>query len=470
MDDPKSSTEKGSEFPYRVVYADPSFLSEKGFGRVAHVPFIFDHFPRYHRHANQFLIDLALGEWSVGTRGEESAALPPPSKVTMKDYADWLVNYLEYCHKRGKDPFRADYAVEIVQAYQGEMLAGSWSRDNRPLAGSTANNRVAVACMYQLWAADKGLRGPFRIPKVRKTFATNNPKGSGAIATKTVMARRGRARESKRRLGLPEECVIAGWLGRLYGKCETQGLIAETILETAVRRAEVAAWRLDTLPENESDWSIVNKDRPKENQSVIVTLRYGTNGREYEGDHGDKIGPEAKILVPFPLAEKLHRYRKKVRPKALSQAIKQAKNAKEAEAIRRNSVHLFLEPETGIRYSGQQIYDFWTAPDVNCPKGWYPHLGRDFWACSVLWKHVTEQKQLIDRAIQKDVDPSVLKILALDLEGFIERTIRPQLRHLDRETTLLYLQWVSDRLHINLNLVESYMKLVGEEDLEESDE
>ena len=458
------------DYPYKVVYATPGFLEEKGFGRVAHLPVVMDHRPRYHRHANQFLIDVGLGEWSVTTRGKEVAAALPPSTVTMKDYAAWLANYLEYCHRRGKDPLKADYLVEIAQGYQGEMLSGSWSRDNRPLSAKTVNCRVELVCAYQLWAVDKGLRGPFRIPKVRKTFIKDSPRSSGGTTTVSVEGRRGKARESKRRLGLPDEKIIGAWLRRLYEKSATEGLIAETILETAIRRAEAAAWRVDTLPLNADDWAVVNQDRPLEHQSVLVTLRYGTKGTEYGHDHGDKIGPEGKIHVPMPLALKLHAYRQKMRPKALTIALRRAKNTREAEALRRDTVHLFLHPDTGQRYSGQQIYDFWTAPDIECPRGWHPHLGRDFWACSVLWKHVVAQQQLVEHVIKAGADPSVLKILAVDLEGFIERSIKPQLRHLSRDTSLLYLQWVSDRLNVNLNLTESYMKLIEEEAVDEDDE
>jgi len=57
----------------------------------------------------------------------------------------------------------------------------------------------------------------------------------------------------------------------------------------------------------------------------------------------------------------------------------------------------------------------------------------------------------------------VLKILAIDVEGFIERSIKPQLRHVSRETTMIYLQWVSDRLHLNLNFAERYMEVIDEE-------
>ena len=66
---------------------------------------------------------------------------------------------------------------------------------------------------------------------------------SGARTTKAVEARRGKVRESKRRLGFPDEREIGAWLSRVRQKCAVEGLIAELILETAVRQAEAAARR-----------------------------------------------------------------------------------------------------------------------------------------------------------------------------------------------------------------------------------
>jgi hypothetical protein len=56
MENAKSTT----DYPYRVVYPSQALLTERGFGRVARLPFIMDSRPGYHRLANQFLIDLGL--------------------------------------------------------------------------------------------------------------------------------------------------------------------------------------------------------------------------------------------------------------------------------------------------------------------------------------------------------------------------------------------------------------------------
>lgn len=447
-------------YGFRVIYVPPDFLEARGFGRVARFPFIMDERPGYHRLGNQFLIDRGLGKWEPGQRGKQESPLPP-SAVSLKNYADWLANFLEWCHCRAKDPLKADYKIDLIQHYQGEMIKGSWSRDNVGLKPKTINARVAVAANFLTWAADKGLREQFHVPKVIKIYVANNSASSIGHLAKTVEGRRGKVRENKRRLGFPVEKEIATWLRRLSERCTTEGLIAETILETAVRRAEVAAWRVDTLPRNIKEWRIANPEKPIEHQAVLVELVFNTKGREYGQDHGDKIGPRGTIRVPMALALKLHEYHEKVRPKALMLATRMAKTRTEAEKIRQESVHLFLNPRNGNRYTGAGIYEFWRS--VERPEGWSPHRARDFWACSVLWRHIQEHKAILEHALEKNVDESVLKTLQLQAESCIQLTIQPQLRHVSQEATMIYLQWLSDRLGVNMNFHLNWVEQLSQE-------
>lgn len=448
-------------YGFRVIYVPPPYLEEMGFGRVARFPFIMDERPGYHRLANQFLIDRGLGKWAPGYRGREESRLQP-SAVSLKNFAHWLANFLEWCQCRAKDPMKADYTIDLIQHYQGEMIKGIWSRDNIGLKPKTVNARVSVAIDYLHWAADKGLREPLHTPKIIKTCAVNTPANSIRHETRLVESRRGKVREEKRRLGFPLESEIAAWLQRLYERCPTEGLIAETVLETAVRRAEVAAWRVDTLPLNPREWRIANPDKPLEHQAVLVEIMFNAKGREYGQDHGDKIGPRGTIRVPMPLALKLHDYSEKMRSKALLLTTRKAKTRTEAERIRRESVHLFLNPRTGERYTGANIYEFWRS--VKRPRGWSPHLARDFWACSVLWRHIQEHKALLEHALKTNVDEAVLKTLQLQAESCIQLTIQPQLRHSSQETTMIYLNWLSDRLGINNNFYQSWVEQLSQED------
>lgn len=450
-------------YGFRVVYATAARLDEKDFGRVAHLPFIFDERPGYHRLANQFLIDRGLGRWDPVERGKEERALLP-SVVTMKNYADWLANFLEWCCRREKNPLKADYKIDLVHHYQVEMHKGIWARDNAPLKPTTINARVGIAVEFLTWAADKGLREPFEISKSVRSYKTAGQMDPSGFSGKVVQGRKGKIRENKRRLGFPPENQIFAWLQRIYLRCPTEGLMAETMLETAIRRAEMAAWRVDTLPLDPTKWKIANPEKSLQHQAVLVELMFNTKGAEYGRDFGDKIGPRGIIRVPMLLAMKLHEYRERVRPKALALALRKAKSHKEAEKIRNDSVHLFLNSKNGNRYTGSGIYEFWRS--VERPQGWSPHLARDFWACSVLWKTIQDHRKLLERCLEKNINISLLGPLTQQAESCIQLIIQPQLRHASQDTTMIYLQWLSDKLAVNTNFHVNWVeKLSQEKDL-----
>lgn len=465
--------EQKNQYSYQVVYPTQQYLVDAGYGRVANLPSIFDSRPGYHRTASRYLIDRGLGLWDPVHRGKEVAQLPPAT-ISTKNYAHWLANFLEWCEVRTLDPMTVEYSRDLIGRYQKEMLNGIWCRKDKiesGLAETTINSRVDIGVEYLNWAADKGMRAPLVVPTVTKTFMRGSTTSSVSHLPVQVKVRKGKLREAKRRLGFPQEKVIAAWLQKIYKKeivGPTEGLICETILETALRETEAACLRVDTLPRNRADWNIANPNAAVENQAVLVNVRYGTKGHEYGSSHGDKIGPAGTIRIALPLALKLHHYRNVVRPKALAVAIRQGSTAAEQRRVRDDSVHLFINPRTGQRYTGGNIYDIWRS--VERPKGWSPHLARDFWACSMLWRRIEGQRELLEHALKTNVDESVLAALQLNALSVIELEIQPQLRHASKETSLIYLQWLSDRLGVNLNLHQNWVELLSEEGDDEGEE
>jgi len=451
------------EYSYKVVYPSSQFLIDAGYAKVALVPCIFDARPGYHRAASRFLMDRGLGLWDPAHRGSR-VLTQPPSSISLKNYADWLVNFLEWCDIRTVDPMKAEYTSELIGRYQKEMAEGIWSNDGTGLAERTINLRVSLATEFLTWAADKGMRGALVVPTVTRTFLRGSATSSVSHLPVQREVRKGKLREHKRRLGFPEEKEIVAWLNGIYSKefvGPTEGLLCETILETALRETEAACLRVDTLPRDCRDWKIPNPNADVENQSVLVEVRYGTKGPEYGWDHGDKIGPVGTIRIAMPLALKLHEYREKVRPKSLSVAIRQGITVAEQRRIRDNTVHLFINPKTGQRYTGSNIYDIWRS--IDRPKGWSPHLARDFWACSILWRRIEDQRKLLEHALKTNVDESILAALQSNALAVIQLEIQPQLRHVSKETTMIYLQWLADRLGVNLNLHQNWVEQLSEE-------
>lgn len=369
----------------------------------------------------------------------------------MRTLAHRLANFLEWSEVRGLEPLSLEYTDDLIRRYQQEMLTGLWSRDARPLSARTINARVESACEYLSWAADKGYRKEFSVSKTtRHVTGAVSPYSTTGHLSRQVAARNGKIREPKRRLGLPSEDEIKAWLKRVHEKYgPTKSLMCETVLQTALRREEVSCLRVDTLPQNRRDWKIANPSSPYEHQAVLMTIRYGTKGKEYGRDNGDKIGPEGVIRIPLELADRLHDYRSKIRPKAVAQLVKTGKSAKEQSSLRDGCIHLFLDESTGRRISAQGLYDAWRG--VERPKGWSPHLGRDYWACSLLWIRIQQQRKLIEGALSKRAGSDVLFALQSNALSVIQLEIQPQLRHSSSSTTLIYLQWLADRLNVNLN-------------------
>lgn len=305
--------DKPRRYSFRVTYPLPEILESHGFGKVADVPFVQDSTLNYHKLGSRFLIDRALTQWPKPGR-----AITP---ITLKTIASALCNYLDWCDVRTVDPLTAEYLSILIRRYQREMTEGIWSASGDGLSPITINQRVDVALEFQQWAADKGLRPALDIPTKTVTREIRSGRSGGRRETESVEVRRGKMRIPKRFLGMPSEESVGAWLQRMYSKPGvggTEGLMCETVLETAIRKSELAGLRKDFLPADPSEWPIADRAVAPEHQMVFVTIRYGTKGPQYGADHGDKIGPEQTIKMPLKLALRLHHYRNTERPKAVT--------------------------------------------------------------------------------------------------------------------------------------------------------
>ncbi len=433
--------QRGRSFTVNYTAPDGKFASS--YPALANLPFILDSRPGYHRHGNRYLIDRGLGRWgpkvSVG-----GLVRRIPSPRSMRTYAEWLANFLEWAELRGVDVTTCDYMTHVAGRYQQEMLKGLWSRDGNGLSPSTVNVRVQQACEFLTWMHDMGHRPQFQVPystmRLRKGSATSS---IGHVGFE-VSVRDGKVRQKKRVLRMPSDELVSKWLGRVYQRRGlTLGLLCETVLLTAMRREEVVSLHADVLHEQPDQWHIANPLAPPEQQQVRITIKYGTKGPYYGvSEQGDKIGPERDILIPLPLAQKWHSYRRHQRNSAFAKWMLGVKGA--ARHIRaKQCVHLFLRESDGARFTGPNLYDAWTSVELPLDS-WSPHDGRHWWACSVLWRELKNQSVVQD-SLLGETAAALLDSTAL---GVIRLQIQPQLGHSDEATTMLYLRWVRDMVGI----------------------
>jgi hypothetical protein len=425
------------KYNFKVVEPRSAELEKAGFGRVARLPFILDSRPGIHRDGSEYLVERGLGTWNPSRPGEVGNR---PSEKSIRNYASWLCNFLEWCETRGVNPMNANYVDHINGDYQTELVAGLWGSTGRPLSPKTVNRYVDVATDFVEWMAAKGKRPPVVVPLVTRSLRSQRASATGDPRLRTHQVRKGRVREAPSELRMPTDFEVDSWLESIYvEKGRTFGLMCETVLMTAVRRQEVASWRVDTLPVDPADWLIVNPTADIKHQMVAVSLRYGTKGRDYGHDHGDKIGPKRTIKIPLHLAEKLHTYRTRVRPRLLQKWVAQARGLKAQRERLDNSVHLFLNPE-GVRQSVSGFYNAWKSGKLPY-KEWSPHLGRHWWSCSTLMQEIGAGRK--HQELTCEGQGTLTAILLTEL---IQLKIVPQLGHISSDTTRLYVQWVSDQL------------------------
>lgn len=415
---------------------------------LAHLPFILDSKPRCHRLANTYLVDRGLGLWSPrATPGQPIPLIP--TEQSMLNYAQWLANFLEWADRRGIDLVTCSYVGHVQGRYQNEMLKGLWSQRGAPCKPSTVNLRVTQACEFLSWMVARGHRGEFNVPYESVRIHQGSATSSAGHLSKEVLARKGKVRVEPATLRLPNDLQVREWLERTrVAKGETAELMCETILLTAIRREELVSLRTDTLPENPSDWEVVNPLQPESQQQVRITIRFGTKGKSYGKDHGDKIGPPRSIHIPLLLANKWHQYRRKLRNRAFAQRVKGLKSKEQRLAASESDVHLFLREDNGQRYTGKRVYDDWVASEQPVPD-WSPHSGRHWWACSVLWRGIQRHEYLHKLGGGHEVAAALLESTAMSI---IRLEIQPQLGHADSSTTLRYLRWVMSMVSAPLSL------------------
>jgi integrase len=221
---------------------------------------------------------------------------------------------------------------------------------------------------------------------------------------------------------------------------------------------------VDTLPENQDDWIISNPRQPKEKQQVSITFGHGAKGREfYIDEFGDKMGPQGAIKMPLSLCESIHKYRNNERELALKHVTRGVRDLAKARQLRDQTVHLYLHPTTGKRYTGDQIYRMWRG--VERPPHWSPHLGRHWWACQYLWQKMQEHSALIQQlqgVTSPGLDHPLLRALKDTVMQVIHFDIQPQLRHANSATTEIYLIWLFNQLRVPLNMTRLWNEDDGE--------
>lgn len=448
-----------SNHNFYVFRPDESLLKEKGFDSIAHVPVIFDGNWTCHREASRYLRERATPTPADVAAGA-LRTVRPPTRASLNTFAAQIANFLEWCSARGKDWKTLTYARDIVGGYEQEMATGSFTADGHPLENSTINQRVDTACGFLIWAVKKVLREPFEVPTFTRSYLRNDATSTHArVIEYTTRANKRRLKPKNLRIPTDEE--VQRWLSSVkirYGR--TKALMVELILNTGIRRQEVVEWRLDTLSADKSKWRM----SPVAATKVVVTIEHGAKGsKSLKGD--EEVGPPRNIVIPMALANRLWHYIEFERPRLLKTYIKSGNTKAEQEKRRRNPPQqVFLSDFTGVPVSAQKLYEAWASAPSLPFEGWSPHLGRHYWACKTLLFELDRMRKQARLALESNLPITWISGSAIDI---IQLFIQPQLGHIDRKTTEMYLTWIRDVFDI-IELHDAYAMELGDLTYEEA--
>lgn len=403
-------------------------MARFGFSGIAEVPAIFNERWQYQQEVSWYLRDRSKGQAFELDRDIRRF----PTAGSMETYARSLTDFLEWCDWVKRSWKNVEYKSDLIDRYQDHMLAGLWSSAKKGLKPRTVNSRVDEAVHFLSWAARKELRPPFHVSGFRTPATT-----SGISALKrsdTVSGRTGKARPDPINLRIPSSAELEKWLNYVtLRKGRTKALMCELIISTGIREQECAQWRTFTIPDDRSEWTVVNG-------FLSVLIEYGTKGPKQRNSRGDVVGPSRRINLSIDLAEKLKEYGKATRIKSRMKYVNGAADSveKRKRQLERED-RLFLSEYDGRPITGDTLYKAWAeVPSEYKPyREWSPHLGRHYWACATLWDAFVEREAMLAEGITSTSD-WVNACGASDLLMII----KPQLGHIDEKTTQAYLVWL----------------------------
>jgi integrase len=388
-----------------VFHPDPQRLARLGYAApITHVPVLFDSASRYCRAHNRYLRERAMLEWHPG------AGSDVPRPTTLKNIADNLSNFIQWCETRGASWQEVKYAE--VLAYQREQISGRWSCRGKKLEASTANHRADEATSFLRWAAERGLRGPFDAQMFFRTVRTK-------FGAAQVMVRAGRAKENlttktEKQFKLPKATAVKAWLDavkrqRGYAKY----LVCRMILEVGARRKEVEALEVHQWPSA----AAIEEAYLLAQESVPMDLVETKGGRP------------RTVWVPLEYAGRVREW---IDEKRSTYAYRYQVEHKKP------TYRLFLSDAPGAHgnpVSVQTIYRCFSQVNPR-PKLWSPHKGRHAFACFFVLHALSVEAQADGGLSAKGAS------WVMNRGDFWLRLLRKQFGHMSEETTEVYLRWL----------------------------
>ena len=213
-------------------------------------PFLLDSQMRWELEPNAFLA------WFGVVNGKTSSA------TTWRSYAYQLADWLSFCERIG---LGWRHATELNIATYRNVLAGEVSpHTGRTLKRTTINYKLGVICQFYRFVHKKGWIDalPFEAEVSRIPYRAQGGFDPQARPNPSLAGSSLRLREPKDELQIPPRQEVRRFI-KSFRSWRDQ-LIAEVMWVTGMRRAEVCALSLDSLPDDPASV-------PKETLAIKIT-------------------------------------------------------------------------------------------------------------------------------------------------------------------------------------------------------
>ena len=427
----------------RVIFPDAARMTDIGYPKLAYVPFLISEDGSYPVEANRYIRERACLEWrpKLGSGDDRFRFNTRQTVKSLEAMSRRLMEFLLWCQnsKPSIDWRTVSYLDDLLDKWQVGMLDGTASRSHQKLCNETVNVRIAEACYFLTWAAERGFRKSFEVlVKVRSGVTSS----ANIKARHVGLSRVGELPSIRSSLSLPTEEALNRWqlmLRARYG--EVMSLFAEFLIRTGVRISEGTGFRTTDFPEKiygleanawREDWVVAGE--------IPCEICMGIKGPKISRGSERSVKPR-KIYIPIDLADRLDHYRKEGRKTLFVRWISAGKD--KAERASRKSMlrtDKFWIGKRGRPLTAGWIRQAWSGVSSR-PWRWSPHKARHEFAVATI---VNYTKSLIELSQLPSV-PNVGWLHGL-MAGQVQIILSPLLGHVDEKTTLIYLSAARERL------------------------
>lgn len=417
----------------RWVMPPDRFFSDKNVPKLQYIPILISEDGSYPLEANTYMVERSCGEWAPG----EEDYPPIPTLKSRQGIADRLCAFLRYCRQVPSNDWRLmTYAEHLLGEYQPGLLKGTCSASGNTLQPATVNVYLDEATAFLRWAAERGYRGPFKVPRRRVRVRASSGNHSHSNRGKVVFQRHGKMQVIGDPLpSLPTDQEVGRWTNSVRSRAPVKALLFEFIVRTGARLSEANQLRLACFPDKSYEGSERWNPRWLKRGCVPVTLRYGVKGGKVEP--ASSISTRSRTIeVPIDLADRMWHYKQLIRPTILRRFTRGDRSKDRSDG------RFWLGESKGQPVSNAMLYKAWTKAR-HCPTGWNPHDGRHFFAV----EKICEQTRLLMRH-HGHHDPSTTSIGWLHglLAGQVRLILSPLMGHVSENTTMRYLKCAHHRL------------------------